>query len=66
MFGAVGIGAGEVLELSNIVGSTGDGINFATAFVGTSIAIVDSDLTLVDANSSNMVGATVMSPLLIL
>ncbi|BAQ65629.1 cadherin domain-containing protein [Geminocystis sp. NIES-3709] len=59
VFGAVGIGADGVLELSNIVGSTGDGINFATAFVGTPKVIVDSDLTLVDANSSNMVGATV-------
>jgi Ca2+-binding RTX toxin-like protein len=59
VFGGAGIGAGGVLELSNIVGSTGDGIDFATEFIGTPKVIVDSDLTLVDANSGNMESATV-------
>jgi hypothetical protein len=59
VFGGAGIGAGGVLELSNIVGSTGDGIDFATEFIGTPKVIVDSDLTLVDANSGDMESATV-------
>jgi FG-GAP repeat/FG-GAP-like repeat len=59
VFGRAGIGASGTLELSQLSGSTTDGIDFSTTFIGTAIAIVDTDLTLVDRNSANLVGATI-------
>ncbi|MEA5620018.1 Calx-beta domain-containing protein, partial [Cronbergia sp. UHCC 0137] len=59
VFGHAGIGSSGVVELSQLVGSTTDGIDFSTTFTGTPVLIVDTDLTLVDANSANLVGATI-------
>ncbi|PZU93160.1 MAG: hypothetical protein DCE90_17065 [Pseudanabaena sp.] len=59
VFGAAGIGASGVLELSGLVGSTLDGNDFSTTFTGSPFLVVDSDLTLVDRNSPNLVGATI-------
>jgi hypothetical protein len=59
VFGRAGIGSSGTLELSQLSGSTTDGIDFSTTFTGTAIAIVDTDLTLVDRNSPNLTGATI-------
>jgi hypothetical protein len=59
VFGRAGIGSSGTLELSQLSGTTTDGIDFSTTFTGTPIAVVDTDLTLVDRNSPNMVGATI-------
>nr|WP_308796855.1 Ig-like domain-containing protein [Tolypothrix sp. FACHB-123] len=48
--------AASVLDLN---GSNDNGIDFNTSFTGSAIAIVDNDLSLVDRNSANLVGATV-------
>ncbi len=55
VFGRAGIGASGTLELSQL----SDGIDFNTTFIGTPIAVVDTDLTLVDRNSPNLTGATI-------
>jgi hypothetical protein len=59
VLGHAGIGASGTLALAQLSGSATDGINFSTTFKGTAIAVVDTDLTLVDANSPNLVGATI-------
>jgi VCBS repeat-containing protein len=59
VFGRTGIGATGTLELSRLAGSATDGIDFRTAFVGNAVRVVDTDLTLVDKNSSTLVGATI-------
>ena len=59
VLGHTGIGSTGVLQLSQLVGSTADGINFNTTFSGSSVLVVDTDLTLIDRNSTNFIGATV-------
>jgi FG-GAP repeat/FG-GAP-like repeat len=65
VFGRAGIGASGTLELSQLSGSITDGSNFSTTFTGSAIAVVDTDLTLVDRNSPNLAGAkiTITNPL---
>jgi hypothetical protein len=59
VFGRAGIGSSGTVELSQLSGSNTDGINFSTTFTGTAVAVVDTDLTLVDRNSRNLAGATI-------
>ncbi|WP_353930029.1 putative Ig domain-containing protein [Okeanomitos corallinicola TIOX110] len=59
VFGRAGIGSSGVLELSQLSSIDTDDIDFNTTFSGRSVLVVDTDLTLVDSNSANLVGATV-------
>ncbi len=54
VFGRAGIGSSGVLELSQL-----SDIDFNTSFSGTPVVVVDTNLSLVDRNSANLVGATV-------
>ncbi|MBN3909904.1 MAG: cadherin-like domain-containing protein [Nostoc sp. NMS1] len=50
---------GNVAPQLDLNGSTANGIDFNTTFTGSSVSLVDTDLSLVDRNSANLVGATV-------
>ncbi|MEH2067655.1 MAG: Ig-like domain-containing protein [Nostoc sp.] len=50
---------GNAAPKLDLNGSNGSGIDFNTSFTGTAVSIVDSDLSLIDSNSPNLVGATV-------
>ncbi|MEH1787453.1 MAG: Ig-like domain-containing protein [Nostoc sp.] len=50
---------GNAAPKLDLNGSNGSGIDFNTTFTGTAVSIVDTDLSLIDSNSLNLVGTTV-------